>query len=205
MISVIIWIGFDFLTTTTGLYSRAVLHDIDNPVLAYPLLAEVILSPGLKGIYYAALFATIFSTLNSFLFLSATTLSKDFATKILPYNISSVRYTQIGILLSGFIGIIIALIIPSVIEMWYTIGSLLIPAIILLIIGSYYSKYEVNYSIAKYEMIFAVISGLVWMILRDNSLLTNLLMEIEPMIVGLAAAVMIHSYGLWEKQKEMKK
>ncbi|KUG25984.1 putative sodium-solute symporter [hydrocarbon metagenome] len=203
IISVIIWIGFDFLTTTTGLYSRAVLHDIDNPVLAYPLLAEVILSPGLKGIYYAALFATIFSTLNSFLFLSATTLSKDFATKILPYNISSVRYTQIGILLSGFIGIIIALIIPSVIELWYTIGSLLIPAIILLIIGSYYSKYEVNNSIAKYEMIFAVISGLFWMILRDNSLLTNLLIEIEPMIVGLLTAVIIHSYGIWKKQKVM--
>ena len=72
IISIFFWALFDFLTTTTGLYSRALIPEIDNPVLSFPILAEKILGTGFKGIFYAALIATILSTLNSFLFLSAT-------------------------------------------------------------------------------------------------------------------------------------
>lgn len=82
IISIFFWALFDFLTTTTGLFSKAILPNLSSPVLAFPLLAEKILSPGLKGIFYAAMFATILSTLNSFLFLSATTISRDFIFRI---------------------------------------------------------------------------------------------------------------------------
>ncbi|MCK7517350.1 MAG: hypothetical protein MZV64_06320 [Ignavibacteriales bacterium] len=78
IISIFFWLLFDALTTTTGLYARAFLPNLSNPSLSYPLLAEAILPSGIKGIFYAALFATIMSTLNSFLFLSATTISRDF-------------------------------------------------------------------------------------------------------------------------------
>ncbi|MEJ2051568.1 MAG: hypothetical protein P8Y60_17335, partial [Calditrichota bacterium] len=39
LISVLFWMIFDFLTTSTGLYARALLHDIDAP-LSYPLLSH---------------------------------------------------------------------------------------------------------------------------------------------------------------------
>ncbi|HQJ47205.1 MAG TPA: hypothetical protein PK195_11200, partial [Ignavibacteriaceae bacterium] len=58
LISIIFWALFDFLTTSTGLCAKAILPDLDNPIMAYPLLAEKILAPGLKGIFYAAMFAT---------------------------------------------------------------------------------------------------------------------------------------------------
>ena len=82
LISIVLWALFDFLTTSTGLYAKALLPDLSQPMLAFPLYAEKILTPGLKGIFYAAMFATIISTLNSFLFLSATTIGRDFIFRI---------------------------------------------------------------------------------------------------------------------------
>ncbi|PKL83189.1 MAG: hypothetical protein CVV24_06330, partial [Ignavibacteriae bacterium HGW-Ignavibacteriae-3] len=52
IISVFFMIIFDFLTTATGLYSRAVLPDLPNPVLSFPLYAEKVLGNGTKGIFY---------------------------------------------------------------------------------------------------------------------------------------------------------
>ena len=200
IISVIIWIFFDFLTTTTGLFSRAILGEIDNPVLAYPLLAEKILTPGLKGIFYAALFATIFSTLNSFTFLSATTFSKDIAVKYFSKKINSVKYTQIGLVLTGIFAITLAISIPSVIEIWYTIGSLLIPSLILLIIGSYYDNFLIDRKFAIIEMLLAFVVSATWMVLRDNNLFVqSWLSEIEPMIVGMMTAIIIHLIGIKQR------
>jgi len=82
IISIFFWALFDFLTTSTGLYARALLPNIDQPVLSYPLLAESVLTSGFKGFFYAALFATIMSTFNSFLFLSGTTIGRDFIFKM---------------------------------------------------------------------------------------------------------------------------
>ena len=90
MISIFFFALFDFLTTTTGLYARALLPALKNPVLSFPLFAEKILGPGIKGIFYAAMFASIMSTLNSFYFLSATTISRDFIFR-LSDNISENR------------------------------------------------------------------------------------------------------------------
>ena len=132
LISIIFFALFDFLTTSTGLYAKAVLPDLSQPMMAYPLFAEKVLGSGLKGIFYAAMFATIISTLNSFLFLSATTIGRDFIFRV---NKNSKEekiksYTVIGIIISGIISILIAYFIPSVVEIWYTIGSLFIPGII---------------------------------------------------------------------------
>ena len=50
--SVAFWILFDFLTTTTGLYARALLPELPNPVFAFPELAGVTLPPGALGLFY---------------------------------------------------------------------------------------------------------------------------------------------------------
>jgi SSS family solute:Na+ symporter len=97
---------------------------------------------------------------------------------------------------AGLVGVILALLIPSVIELWYTIGSLFIPSLIFLIVGSYYEKFEISRRIAIVEMITAIIVGMLWMILRDNELLASSFYEIEPMIVGLISAFLIHMVGM---------
>jgi SSS family solute:Na+ symporter len=200
LISIIFWALFDFLTTTTGLYSRAVLPGIQQPVQSYPLLAEKVLSPGLKGIFYAALFATIMSTLNSFLFLSGTTIGRDFIFKLNPNkNEKKLKpFTIYGLIISGILSVALAYYIPSVIEIWYTIGSFCIPGIILPVISSYYPKFGINKKFIILEMLSASAGSILWFFIRENFLAANILNEIEPMLVGLTIAVLIHLYGMYK-------
>lgn len=198
IISVIFWAAFDFLTNTTGLYSRALLKEIDNPVLAFPLFAEEILGSGLKGIFYAALFATILSTLNSFLFLSATTFGRDFLYKLSRKRDESklTYHTKIGLLIAAVISILLAYFIQSVVNLWYTIGSVCIPGLILPVIGAYYDKLRVDNIYVLWELIIAISASVIWLLVRPNFPSLNV---IEPMIVGLIFAAIIHLWGLLKR------
>jgi SSS family solute:Na+ symporter len=195
IISIFFWALFDFLTTTSGLFAKALIPNLNQPVLSFPLLAEKVLSPGLKGIFYAAMFATIISTLNS-----ATTISRDFIFRIIKSSEEKNLkfYTIIGLIISGILSIIIAYLIPSVVEIWYTIGSLFIPAIILPVISAYYEKFRISKRLIIIEMIGAVLTSSIWLLIRDN-LIQVIWGELEPMLVGLAFALLIHIYGLLSK------
>ncbi len=207
IISVFFMALFDFLTTSTGLYARAALPGLSRPVLSYPLLAERILSPGLKGIFYAAMFATIMSTLNSFLFLSATTISRDFIFRISKSKDENKLkiFTVYGLVIGGILSILLAYYIPSVIEIWYTIGSFCIPGIILPVISSYYPAIKINRKILFVEIISAVILSVSWYFIRDNFINVKIIGEIEPMLVGLTGAALIHFYGLFKRSSFYKK
>ncbi len=202
IISIIFWALFDFLTTSTGLFARASLPGIDQPVLSYPLLAEKILPSGIKGIFYAGLFATIMSTSNSFLFLSGTTIGRDFIFRLKKKG-SEQRlkaYTITGLIISGLLSILLAYEIPSVIEIWYTLGSLCIPAVIPAVISAYYPKIKIKNRVMIIEMVAAVVLSTVWYILRERSLITGPLYEIEPMILGVLIASGIHAIALIRKR-----
>jgi SSS family solute:Na+ symporter len=216
LISILFWALFDFLTTTTGLFAKGVLPEIENPVLAFPLFAEEVLPAGIKGIFYAALFATILSTQISFLFLSGTTIGRDFIYRsVLPHNgtktdfrnagaESKLRaYTVIGLIISGSLAAILAYLIPSVIEIWYTIGSLFIPGIILPVFSAYYPKLIISSKFILVEMIAAFLSSTVWLIVRNAFVNILVIYEIEPMLVGLLTALIIHILGLISNKQKI--
>ena len=196
LISIIFFALFDFLTTSTGLYAKAVLPNLPQPMMAYPLFAEKVLGSGLKGIFYAAMFATIISTLNSFLFLSATTIGRDIIFRIKKNsNEDKIKsYTVIGIIISGLVSVLIAYLIPSVVEIWYTIGSLFIPGIILPVISAYYPKLRISPKLIITEIVTAIGLSMIWFDYRKT--LTGMLSEVEPMIIGLLVAIVIHLIGI---------
>ncbi len=198
IISVFFWILFDFLTTTTGLYARALIPDMENAVLSFPILAEAILGSGLKGLFYAALFATILSTLNSFLFLSATTFGRDFVFKLKKEvnDNNLIKYTRIGIVVSALISVLLAYQFSSVVEIWYTIGSVVIPGVVLLIISAYTESLRISNKYALIESLLAISSSLLWLFIRPYFADNIILSEIEPMIVGMFVAVVVHLVGM---------
>jgi len=213
IISIFFWALFDFLTTTTGLFAKGDLRDLENPVLAFPLFAERVLPSGVKGIFYAALFATILSTQISFLFLSATTIGRDFIYRgVVPLSGTKPdllstevetkikKYTIIGLLISGVIAILLAYFIPSVIEIWYTIGSLFIPGIILPVVSAYYPKLRVDSKYILAEMFLAFITSTAWYFLRNEFSNIAVLNDVEPMLVGLFFALLIHFAGLLSRR-----
>jgi SSS family solute:Na+ symporter len=207
IISIFFFALFDFLTTTTGLFAKAILPNLENPVLSFPLFAEKVLPAGLKGIFYAALFATIISTQVSFLFLSGTTIGRDFiyrgvvpliGTK--PDESKLKTYTVVGLIISGIIAILLAYFIPSVIQIWYTIGSLFIPGIIFPVVSAYYPKLRVNRKIILVEMLTAFVSSSIWYFLRNEFSSIPVINEVEPMLVGLAFSLGIHVFGIFLKK-----
>src|ERR1035437_2713712 len=203
LISIIFFALFDFLTTTTGLYARASIPDLSQPVLSFPLFAEKALSPGIKGFFYAALFATIMSTLNSFLFLSGTTIGRDFIFRLFPHSEERrlKLYTIIGLIISGIISVILAYLIPSVIEIWYLIGSVCIPGIILAVVSAYYPKFKIPSGFMIAEMITAVGASIAWYYLRKNFSNVPVLSSLEPMVIGLLFAIAIHIVGMFYKRR----
>lgn len=205
IISILLWALFDFLTTTTGLFAKALIPDLKNPINSFPLFAEKYLSSGLKGIFISAMFATIFSTLNSFLFISGTTVGKDFLSKLkLNKKRNEVFYVKIGLIISTIISIFLAYFVQSVVELWYLIGSIFIPGIIILIITSYYDKYKISNAFAFYESIFSVLLSSAWELIRKNVEIGKYA-EIEPMLVGLLTAVIIHLFALMKENQLIKK
>jgi SSS family solute:Na+ symporter len=198
LISVILWALFDFLTTTTGLYARASLPSLAQPSLSFPLLAEKLLGSGLKGLFYAAMFATIISTLNSFLFLSATTFSKDFLFRFnLVKNQQSLKpYTLIGLTFSGAVSIALAYFIPSVIQLWYSIGTICIPGLILPVVSSYYPRLRIASKLIVLEILTGFFSSITFFLIKYKFHNNPILNNIEPMIIGIISAFLIHFVGL---------
>lgn len=205
ILSVILWFIFDILTTGTGLFARASMPNLENPTLAFPLFAEKILGPGFKGMFYAAMFATVLSTLNSFLFLSATTFGKDFIYRIKKDSneIKINGYVRLGLIASVLLSILLAYLVPSVIGLWYNIGSLCIPGIIFLVIGAYYNKFAVSGKFAIAEILGGVLLSASWMILRDAYLKDSSLFIIEPLIIGLTGAFILRVAGIIFKKRSL--
>ncbi len=82
LVSILFWMVFDFLTTVSGLYARAVLPGLENPIFSYPMLAEKTLPMAAKGLFFIGLLATVMSTLSSYTFIGGMTIGNDMAGRI---------------------------------------------------------------------------------------------------------------------------
>ncbi len=197
LVSIIFWFVFDAMTATAGLYARAALPDIGQPVMAYPLLAEVTLPSVAKGLFYVGMLATIMSTLNTLAFVSATTIGRDmvwrYRNEIDDARVN--RYTQWGLVLSAVLSVVLALAIPSVIKLWYTIGTIVIPGLLVPLVASYFERWRISPAYGFAAMLFGWLTSLGWLLLGWTQQLGNADLYpfgIEPMYPGLAV-----STGIW--------
>jgi SSS family solute:Na+ symporter len=208
LVSILFWCIFDAMTATAGLYARAALPNLDQPLTAYPMLAEAVLPPVAKGIFYCGMLATIMSTLNTLAFVSAQTLGRDIIMRMIG-NRSLVignesiehkrqirRYVNFGLIVSFMLSVIIAVAMPSVIQMWYTIGTIVIPGLLVPLVASYFDALKISARYAFTAMLGGWLTSLGWLIagnINGNSLLYPI--GIEPMYPGLLVSVAIWSAG----------
>lgn len=138
------------------------------------------------------------STLNNFVFMSADTFSRDFVFRLFEsVGESQVRkYTYIGIIISAALSVILAYYFPSVVNLWYLIGSICIPGLIMPMISAYYEKLRIRPGLIIFEMAAGIAVSVTWYILR-KIFTGNFILDItEPMIVGLVITVIIHIISL---------
>jgi len=134
LLSVACWLVFDFLTTFSGLAARVLLPDLADPVAAYPALAARLLPALPYALFMVGLFATVMSTLDSYLFLAAATVGHDLVRAPLP-PAAERRRTRWGLVLSGLLAAAMALIFGSVVEIWHHVGSVVTSSLLLPVVG----------------------------------------------------------------------
>jgi SSS family solute:Na+ symporter len=188
LISVLFWMVFDFLTTTTGLYAAAILPHLENPVESYPQLAVKLLPPVARGLFFLSLFATIMSTIDGYAFLSAITLGKDLLWKIYGRGEEqrATRYARSSLIVVFAVAVGIALWSQSVVDIWYQLGSLSTPALLVPLAASFSEKWRMPSRWAVTSMLLsAALSGL-WMLAGKNG---EYWLGVQPIYVGLFVAV----------------
>ncbi|MGM0587968.1 MAG: sodium:solute symporter family protein [Bacteroidota bacterium] len=200
MISVLFWILFDFLTMFSGMYAWAILGpDIQQPVMTYPYLANELLPLGIKGFFFVTLLATIMSTLDSYLFLSGQTLGRDLLAPLFPH-VERNQLTRISILAAALLGILLIIIYPSVIDLWYVIGSVMIPGLLIPFLGIYLPRFRLQAAHVIPTMLSSIGLSLLWLILGalyPSDGYSQAFLGLEPFYPGLFLSMGWWGFSRW--------
>ena len=130
--AIVFWICFDFLTTTAGLYSRALIPNLSDPVQAFPALAQLVLPAFWQGVFTVGLLATIMSTVDSYAFIGSITLGRDLIGRWRGIGEeASLPVIRWSLLATAVVAVALALWSGSVIQLWKTLGSVGTPMLLL--------------------------------------------------------------------------
>ena len=200
MLSVLLWILFDAMTTSTGLYARAILPDLSQPALAYPLLSELVLPSGFKGIFWAGLLATVMSTLNTFVFVASSTLGKDFLGSFSSWRARKdvFQSTRIAIFWVCGIGLLLSVFVQSVVDLWYVLGTVVVPGLFVPTVTSYFPRLRMSSSTALASMVSGFFVASCWLAgswLQFGSEQGVYWWNTQPMFVGLIVSALVALLG----------
>jgi SSS family solute:Na+ symporter len=200
LISIGCWIVFDFLTTTTGLYARAVLPGLADPVYAFPALARVTLPPLALGLFYLAMIATVMSTVDSYGFIAAETLGRDLFWRLRgePGEEGIPALTRTGLWLSALTATVLALANPSVVGLWHDLGSITTPALLLPVSTALLGRGRVGPRMTVTAMTTAFAVSTAWVLSRAFPLGGRPPLYpfgIEPIYAGLGVSLLIYAVG----------
>lgn len=187
LVAVVLWIGFDFMTTFSGLAARLLVPDLQDPMAAYPALAERVLSPPLRALFTAGLFATVMSAVDSYLFIAAATFSHD----LLPASdpLAERRRTRWGLGLSAVLAAAGALLFDSAVAVWHHVGSVVTSALLVPVLALHLPpRLRPSPAAAAVTILAAAATSSSWILLaRDGAYPLGL----EPMLPALAAALAV--------------
>lgn len=195
LISIGFWFIFDMLTLSTGLYAKALLTAGD-PLFAYPRLGAMVLPPLAYGIFITGLLATIMSTIDSLGLISAITFGRDILWRIqsptstdkLKWNNESTIFVRKGLIVTAFIALILAFSIPSVVKLWYGLGSILVPGLVLPFLISFKNNRPKENILLM--MVSPVLVSIFWILL--GKLLNGYPFGLEPFYPGILTSVLVY-------------
>ena len=103
------------------------------------------------------------SSIDSFSFLSAIAFGRDLVWRFRK-NADVNQWVQVGLVLTAVISILFIFALPSVIKMWYNLGSLFIPPLLLPLTAAYFPKIKLNAQSTFYIMLSSFAISLSWLI-----------------------------------------
>lgn len=189
------WALFDFMTTTTGLYARALLPADTERSLAFPLLAQQVLPAGAFGLFFVALLATVMSTIDSYSFLAAAALGRDLIWKSTARDPSRIPHLiRRSLAAATACAFLLALASDSVVAVWHGVGSVAAPVLLLPMLSSWWPQYAFSKKYVAPAMVLSGLTALAWRIAPE---LTNgeYWCGVQPVYAGLAISLLIYLVG----------
>jgi solute:Na+ symporter, SSS family len=183
LVSTVIWCAFDLCTTFGALYARAVMPEA-NSKHAYLFYAIDILPHGLKGFFIAGILATILSTLDSYLFIAANTLSYDFFKKKVK---NTIYLNHLSLFLVGALAIILGVYFEGDIRsVWKTLGSYSAACLLIPMVFGYMFPGKINDSM----FVLSSLLGVIGITYSRFAIKVGFLSRIDDFYVGLAMSIL---------------
>jgi SSS family solute:Na+ symporter len=204
--SIVCWIVFDFLTTFTGLYARALLPNLKEPVFAFPELARLTLPAGALGLFYLAMIATVMSTIDSYGFIAAATLGRDVWWRLRGGSEQRIPfYTRVGLWCATAFALLLAVKRQSVVDLWHDLGSVTTPSLLLPVAAALTSRGRLSSRWTLAAMILAFVVALGWIVakrLPAAGSAGGYPWSIEPIYAGLGVSLLVYVAGWTLKREE---
>lgn len=135
LVSIACWFVFDALSITAGMYALALVRPLPSePLQIFPMLGEIALPAGLKGIFFCGMAGTILSAMVGYTLVSGSTIGRELVARIRGATSESdiKRWTRLGFAIASAVAVALALYIDSVVNLWYqwggcVVGALLVP------------------------------------------------------------------------------
>lgn len=194
LVSIAFWAVFDLMTTTAGLYSRALLPALDNPTLAFPRLADAVMPLFARGIFLAGVSASIFAALQAKSLLAAVSLGSDLGGRLSPADERTRRKrVRAALVAAAVFAFVLTRLVPSVVGLWYEVGSAVIPGLLLPMLGVYWRRLRVTGAWAASASAAGFLASLGWVV--AGHLLGRTPLGLEPPFPGLALSALVWSAG----------
>ncbi len=186
LVSVVLWAGFDFMTTFSGLAARLVAPDLADPMAAYPTLAAAVLPPWLAALFGLGLFATVMSAVDSYLFLAAATLSHDLLPAASPE--AERRRTRLGLAAAAALPAAGALLFDSAVVVWHHVGSVVTAALLLPVVAVHLpARLRPRPGFALAAMVSSAATAVAWIALAGEG---RYPLGLEPVFPALSASLL---------------
>jgi SSS family solute:Na+ symporter len=191
--SIACWSVFDFMTTACGLYARALLPHLKDPVYAFPKLAEVTLPPVALGLFYLGMIATVMSTIDAYAFIAATTVGRDLVWRLKGGDPSRIpAWSRWGLWITCAFAAALALALPSVVALWHDLGSVVTPVLLLPVLLALSKRGRPGPRGALWLMVLPGLVTLGWVLWKYTPLAKGAYpFSIEPIYVGLACSLLV--------------
>ncbi|MBI2387636.1 MAG: hypothetical protein HYV14_16745 [Elusimicrobia bacterium] len=185
LISIAFWALFDLMTTTAGLYARAALPALGSPTLAFPLLADAVMPPVARGLFIAGVSASLFAALQGTAMLAAACLGK--------------ARLRAGLVLTMLLSYALSRLVPSIVGLWYAVGSAAIPGLLLPMLGVYLPALRVPGAWAAASSAAGWLVSLSWVVAARIEGAPPL--GVEPMFPGLLASGALWAAGCFSSTR----
>lgn len=188
LISVGFWMLFDILSIGTAWYAFQEMGAGLGTGL-FPAYADRILPAGAKGLFFAGVFGVIVSAMVGYTLVTGGTIGRDLLGRLAGTEERRVLFTRLGIALATLVGIGLALGLKSVVSIWWDVGNVAIPGLLIPTMAAYLPRWHLRGVTATASLLLGSGGALTWYALQRGAWVpTADEGGVLPMYVGFAAS-----------------